>query len=220
MPRFARFALLAPTRALLGYTLRDCHNQEAGAMASKFFANFIDEMQARVEIEDTIKRFIRGIDRQDWDLALSTYHEGAIDEHGFFNGPAPEFIRVCAQAHAKQQHSMHLMTNSLIEFSARNKAMVETYCLVFQRFGAEEKGVAPGSRGLRKMATARYLDTFEQRAGAWRVAHRKMIFGDIQAEQISDTVGFPPGFTEQRHGMEDFLYTDFLYTSGAARSGN
>jgi hypothetical protein len=175
-------------------------------MASKFFPGFIDEMQARVEIEDCIKRFIRGIDRQDWDLALSTYHEGAIDEHGFFNGPAAEFMRVCARAHVNQQHSMHLMTNSLIEFLAADKAMVETYCLVFQRFGAEEKGVAPGSKGLRKLATARYLDTFEQRSGAWRVAHRKMIFGDIQSEQVAEWSGFPPGFTEQRHSIDDHLY--------------
>ena len=32
-------------------------------MASRFFDNFLDELQARVEIADTLKRFIRGIEQ-------------------------------------------------------------------------------------------------------------------------------------------------------------
>lgn len=176
-------------------------------MASPHFSNFVDEMRARVEIEDALKRFIRGVDRQDWDLALSTYHDDARDEHGFFSGPAQGFIAACARAHQHQDHSMHLMTNMLIEFSARDRALVETYCLVFQRFGPEAGGVAPGSRGLRKLATARYVDRFEERSGAWKVAHRRIVFGDIQAEQMTEPAGFPPGFTEQRHGVDDYLYT-------------
>ena len=176
-------------------------------MASPYFSNFVDEMRARVEIEDVLKRFIRGVDRQDWKLALSTYHDDARDEHGFFSGPAREFIEVCARAHEHQTHSMHLMTNILIEFVARDKALVESYCTVFQRFGREADGVAPGSNGVRKLATARYIDRFEERAGAWRVAHRRLVFGDIQTEQMTEPAGFPPGFTEQRHAKDDYLYT-------------
>lgn len=176
-------------------------------MASSHFSNFIDELRARVAIEDTLKVFIRGVDRQDWALALSTYHEDAIDEHGFFSGPAGEFLKVCEKVHAHQDHSMHLMTNFLIEFLSADKALVETYCLVFQRFDRNAEGVPPGAAGLRKLATARYVDRFEQRKGLWKVAHRRIVFGDMVSEAMSAAAGFPAGFTEQRHGMDDFLYT-------------
>jgi len=175
-------------------------------MPSRFFDNFLDELQARIEIADTLKRFIRGIDRQDWALARSTYHADAIDEHGFFRGPAEDFLTIVARMHEHQDHSMHMMSNMLIEFTARDRALVETYCLVFQRFGAGAAGVAPGSKGMRKIATARYIDRFEARHGEWRVAHRTLVFGDIQEEPLEASVTFPPDFVEQSHGMDDFLY--------------
>jgi hypothetical protein len=94
----------------------------------------------------------------------------------------------------------------LIEFEASDRALAETYCLVFQRFGPGAAGVPPGAAGVRKMATARYLDRFEKRRGAWRVAHRRLIFGDTQEFPLDAPVKFPPGCIEQRHGMDDVLY--------------
>jgi len=175
-------------------------------MASPFFESFVDELQARTEIADTLLRFIRGIDRQDWALARSTYHDDAIDEHGFFTGAPDDFLALVKRMHEHQLHSMHVMSNMLIEFEASDRALVETYCLVFQRFGPGAPGVAAGAAGVRKMATARYLDRFEKRGGEWRVAHRKLIVGDTQEFPLDAPVKFPPGFIEQRHGMDDVLY--------------
>jgi hypothetical protein len=95
----------------------------------------------------------------------------------------------------------------LIEFEASDRALVETYCLVFQRFGPEAPGVPQGAAGLRKLATARYLDRFAKRRGEWRVAHRQLIFGDTQEFPLDAPVTFAAGFIEQRHGMDDALYT-------------
>ena len=175
-------------------------------MASPFFDSFVDEIEARTAIADTLLRFIRGIDRQDWALARSTYHDDAIDEHGFFTGPPDEFLALVKRMHAQQEHSMHVMSNMLIEFAASDRAQVETYCLVFQRFGPGAPGVPAGRAGVRKLATARYLDRFEKRRGEWRVAHRRLIFGDTQEFPLDAPVTFPPGFIEQRHGMDDALY--------------
>lgn len=175
-------------------------------MTSPHFDSFLDELQARLAIEDTLKRFVRGVDRQDWALARSTYHDDAIDAHGFFNGPADEFLRVVERLHKHQDHSMHFISNILIEFAARDRALVETYVLVFQRFGAEAEGVKPGTAGVRKIGTARYIDLFEERDGEWRVAHRTLVFGDIQDEPLAKPVTFPPDFAVQRHDMDDPLY--------------
>ena len=159
------------------------------------FATFLEELEARTAIEDCLKRFARAVDRQDWKLARELYHDGAFDDHGFFKGPPDEFLAHIAEMHKVQEHSMHFNTNVLIEFQSRERAFVETYVLVLQRFADR-----------RVTASARYLDRFEQRNGEWRVAHRTLVFGDMAGEPLKEPVKFPPGFTVQRHDMDDPLY--------------
>ena len=91
---------------------------------------------------------------------------------------------------------MHFNTNVLVEFQAKDRAFVETYVLVLQRFADK-----------RVTASARYLDKFERRNGAWRVAHRTLVFGDMVPEPMAAPQKFPPEFTVQKHGMDDPLYT-------------
>jgi hypothetical protein len=90
---------------------------------------------------------------------------------------------------------MHFNTNVLIEFQAKDRAFVETYVLVLQRFSDR-----------RVTASARYLDRFEKRNGEWRVAHRTLVFGDMVSEPMAEPPKFPPEFTVQKHGMDDPLY--------------
>ena len=135
------------------------------------------------------------MDRQDWSLARELYHDDAFDDHGFFKGPSDAFLAHIARMHEAQDHSMHFNTNVLIEFQSRERAFVETYVLVLQRF--QDKRVT---------ASARYLDRFEKRKGEWRVAHRTLVFGDMVSEPLEAAVSFPPGWTEQKHSMADPLY--------------
>ena len=175
-------------------------------MPTPFFADFLQELEARTAIEDILKRFIRAVDRQDWAEARATYHDGAIDEHGFFSGEVDAFIELLTRVHAEQDHSMHFISNILIEFASAGKALVETYCLVIQRFGASAKDVPPGSHGLRKFGSSRYVDIFEKRDGAWKVAHRTLVLGDMEVNEIREPLRFPPGFILQRHDRSDRLY--------------
>jgi len=162
---------------------------------SGVFAGFLEELQARTAIEDCLKRFARAVDRQDWKAAREAYHDRAFDDHGFFKGPPDAFLAHIAKLHEQQDHSMHFNTNVLIEFQARDRAFVETYVLVLQRFGDR-----------RVTASARYLDRFENRHGHWRVAHRTLVFGDMVAEPMAEPPEFPAEFTVQKHGMDDPLY--------------
>jgi len=100
----------------------------------KVFATFLEELEARTAIEDCLKRFARAVDRQDWKAAREAYHDGAFDDHGFFKGPPDAFLAHIAKLHEQQHHSMHFNTNVLIEFQSRERAFVETYVLVLQRF--------------------------------------------------------------------------------------
>ena len=175
-------------------------------MASKFFATFLDELEARTEIEDALNRFARAVDRQDWALARTLYHDGAFDDHGFFKGPPDAFLAHIAKTHAHQDHSMHFNSNVLIEFTAADHAFVETYVLVLQRSRPGAANVPAGSQGLRVLASARYLDRFAKRNGEWRVVHRTLVFGDMQAEPMKEPSKLPPEFAVQVHGMSDPLY--------------
>jgi SnoaL-like domain len=47
-----------------------------------------NEVRARLDIHDVLARYCRGADRCDAALMQSCFHEDAVDEHGFFNGPA------------------------------------------------------------------------------------------------------------------------------------
>ena len=172
----------------------------------RVFANFIDELEARTAIEDALKRFARAVDRQDWQGARDLYHPDAYDDHGFFKGPPDAFLDHIAALHVEQEHSMHFNTNVLIEFASTERAFVETYVLVLQRFRAGTSKVPPGAAGLRCLASARYLDRFEKRGGEWRVAQRMLVFGDLESAPMAEPLRFPPAFTEQRHDMSDPLY--------------
>ena len=142
---------------------------------SRLFASFLEELEARTAIEDCLKRFARAVDRQDWKAAREAYHDGAFDDHGFFKGPPDAFLAHIEKLHAEQEHSMHFNTNVLIEFQAQDRAFVETYVLVLQRFADR-----------RVTASARYLDRFENRTGEWRVAHRTLVFGDMVSEPMRE----------------------------------
>lgn len=159
------------------------------------FSDFLAELEARTAIEDQLKRFARAVDRQDWKLARELYHDDAFDDHGFFKGPPDPFLAHIARMHEVQDHSMHFNTNVLIEFQSTERAFVETYVLVLQRF-----------KDKRVTASARYLDRFEKRGGAWRVAHRTLVFGDMVSEPLDKAVSFPAGWVEQKHSMQDPLY--------------
>ena len=160
------------------------------------FDSFLEELEARSAIEDCLKRFARAVDRQDWKAAREAYHDGAFDDHGFFKGPPDAFLAHIEKLHAVQEHSMHFNTNVLIEFQSKERAFVETYVLVLQRF-----------KDRRVTASARYLDVFEKRNSQWRVKRRTLVFGDTVPEPLEAPVRFPEGFTEQKHGMDDPLYS-------------
>ena len=173
---------------------------------AKVFPNFLEELEARVAIEDCLKQFARAVDRQDWKSARELYHDGAFDDHGFFKGPPDEFLAHIEEMHAHQEHSMHFNTNVLIEFKSRERAFVETYVLVLQRYRAGAPNVPPGAAGLRNVGSARYLDCFEKRHGQWRVVHRTLVFGDNVKEPMAEAASFPADFTVQKHGLDDPLY--------------
>ncbi|MEQ8659989.1 MAG: nuclear transport factor 2 family protein [Gammaproteobacteria bacterium] len=125
----------------------------------------LDMLVARQQIADVIHRYARGIDRLDFDLVRSCYHPDAYDDHGAFAGDVEAFIAAAADFLARWTATQHFMGNMLIEIDG-SRARAETYAVAYHR-----REDADGN-GKDDVMGIRYVDRFEQRDGAWKIAHR------------------------------------------------
>jgi len=164
------------------------------------FPAFADELEARTRIYDTLMRFCRGVDRKDWRLLASAFHEDATADHGWVVGNAhKELVPGMMKRHEDIDHSAHLLGNIACEFSSPTAAAVESYLVVMQRDRPDANGFVRRIQG-----ALRYVDRFEKRDGAgWLIADRVLVWGDVVA--TSDRAGseVPPGATEQRRDGRD-----------------
>ncbi len=144
------------------------------------------------EIEDLILRYCRGIDRLDLELVRSCYHVDATDSHGSFSGGVDEFVAWVGRLLVKYESTSHFVGNVLVEL-AGDAAVAETYGVAFHR-GREPKPELNLSVGFR------YLDRFERRAGAWKIARRVCV---TEWARVDDGAGRFPIGDGQLHGARD-----------------
>lgn len=130
----------------------------------------LQALKDRAQIRDCLMRYCRGVDRFDPDLIKSAYHPDGFDDHGIFAGngwvfadwigPFDDSIGV--------QHQIHRVDNVLITFKGADVALVESYNITFVQAQTPD---GPASA----LVGGRYLDRFEKRAGAWKIAHRRYV---------------------------------------------
>jgi hypothetical protein len=128
----------------------------------------LNTLIARSEITDVLARYVRGADRNDWDLVRSCYHPDATDDHGLYSGGVEGLMVFLAALAATLTSTSHQIGPPLIEVDG-DTARAETYCL-----GWYER---PGSDGsIRSIAQGvRYLDELERRAGRWAISRRVVV---------------------------------------------
>lgn len=147
----------------------------------------IESLSAKLEIREALVRYCRGVDRGDAALIMSAYHEDALDIHGSFRGTPREFAElVVAKFDEAGLPGQHHVTNTLIELDG-SSARVETYFLAWR----PQRNGATGAPELVPLG-GRYIDQFELRDGAWKIAMRNTVF---------DWLGKPiaPGLLEDDH---------------------
>jgi hypothetical protein len=134
----------------------------------------------RQQIHDALARYTRGVDRLDEALIDSAYHADAedfragADVPGFLGAEAGKTL--VGRLRAGCDASSHLIGNVTIELDG-DRAWVESYYDVWQT-----KASSDGASWLH--VRGRYVDRFERRAGAWRIARR---------EVLTDLVDSSPG---------------------------
>lgn len=131
----------------------------------------------RMEIQECLARYARGVDRGDWSLVRSSYHADAQDHHGDYRGDIDGLIDWLDERFAGVTNSTHFLGNCLIEFAGSDLAFVETY-FASRRLrpptASERVTLQPGDQLCRE-TWGRYADHFERRDGQWRVADRIVV---------------------------------------------
>lgn len=116
-------------------------------------------------IRQSLARYARGIDRQDFDLVMDAYWPEGWDSHGSHEGTPAEFGAFVRRTWPLLR-MQHLLGQSHIELEGRF-ANVETY------FFAHQHVVEGGGEYI---VAGRYDDRFEKRGDAWKVLHRVVVF--------------------------------------------
>lgn len=115
---------------------------------------------ARGEITSVLANHSRGVDRADFNLLASAYHDDASVDYGFFVGEASVLVGILADAQKSAAPSLHRTSNLWIKVSG-NTAICESYVVAY----VEDKTT-------QRFVFGRYLDRLECRSGAWRISHR------------------------------------------------
>jgi SnoaL-like domain len=139
--------------------------------------SWLAELNARHEIHEVLVRYCRGADRCDAALMKSCFHDDAWDDHGFFCGPATEFVEQAARnLRERFVSTRHYMMNESVMLSG-DQAKSEVYILAVCRrvIDGETFDVT---------FHARYLDQFECRGGAWKIVHRLLVSDGTRVDKI------------------------------------
>lgn len=128
----------------------------------------IDALLDREALGDLATRYARAIDRHDQDLLRSVYHDDAIDDHGVvFCDKAAVFVAQMPQLMAPFVLTAHHLTNQSYRIDG-DRADGELYFIAYHRTHA------PDEKHL--VVLGRYLDNYVRRGGAWKIAHRRLVW--------------------------------------------
>lgn len=129
----------------------------------------INEALARIEIQNVLWTYARGVDRSDLETLTSVYHPDGTDHHSSFSGLGRDFAQGLVERHQDMdQVGSHHITNIVMEMDGGDDARVESYFLAFHphKEGDDTKlGIAAG----------RYLDHFQRRDGEWKILTRRVV---------------------------------------------
>jgi hypothetical protein len=128
-------------------------------------ADKLQWLMDRMEIQDLLNAYSRGIDHSDAEQMKQVYHPGAVDEHGIFSGDGDEFIHFTTEANRKRfQMMQHHHTTTSMDIREAD-AEVETYFLC----------VGKTHDGELHFSSGRSADRFEKREGRWGLVRRQVI---------------------------------------------
>lgn len=147
----------------------------------------VRELSDRQAIIDCLHRYARGLDRFDFELLKSSFHEDARDHHGDFQGTRSEFLEFAYELLREDwDTTLHFLDVNNIEIEGD---VAHSECYVFFSQRRSDGSVLDFGGG-------RHLDRLERRDGEWRIAARRLVIdwtASAQTAVFSDIPGYPNG---------------------------
>lgn len=140
------------------------------------------ELADREALRHLVAAYGHGIDRRDWDLLRTLYHDDAVDDHTpYYCGSASGYIDWLPSMMANWQATRHTALSCLFALDG-DRAQGE--------ISAQAWHLTPdGARQF--VAWGRYADHYERRDGIWRFARRSFVldFAEDLPAQVGDGFG-------------------------------
>lgn len=128
-------------------------------------AREVARLRAHEEIRARVFGSCRALDRLDAALLRAQFHDDAEVDYGvFYRGPIEGFAPVAMGFQGSMRDTQHLVGNISIALDGE-RASAESYVHAHHV-------LVQGEERVQLMVGARYLDRFELRAGAWKIAYR------------------------------------------------
>jgi hypothetical protein len=127
-----------------------------------------DGIRDRDAIRDLIENWAVWRDAGDWDRFASVWHDDGIMMATWFQGPAPDFIRVSREGFERGVRILHFLGGTSADIS-HHRAIAQTKMTIAQR--AEVHGVICDV-----VCTGRFYDFLEKRDGRWGIVLRQPIY--------------------------------------------
>jgi hypothetical protein len=174
----------------------------------------LDELSARAEIADVVHLYCHAVDRHRWELMDAAFHPDATSRFLDATRTVPEFVQSGRNLLGPLTDTHHQTGNMLITLDG-DQAWAETYVTAFHAVPTTApRGTFWGGRDepYEGVAGGRYVDRLERRDGAWRIAHRTVVYDWDRFDAVGERPeGLPEAtFAENaNHGCrstEDFSY--------------
>jgi hypothetical protein len=153
------------------------------------------------ELRELVQTYCRGIDRQDFALVRTLYHDDAIDDHGdMFKGGPDDYVAWLPTIMQMWDATVHALSNMLFKIHG-DKAEGELYVVAYHRTRPPDaKEIVVGGR---------YLDKYEKRNGTWKFFRRSLAMDwcNVRAVNPDDYATFAAGAVHGRHDAGDASYT-------------
>ena len=129
----------------------------------------VQELLDRQAIADVLQRYSRTLDWLDDAGQAGCFWPDAPIDYGFFTGSAADFVPVVMGIERSSQRRWHFLSAPSIRLHSEGRAQVECYGMATGIRQQEDGSWSGGLYG------GRYLDEFERREEAWRIARRQYI---------------------------------------------
>jgi SnoaL-like domain len=119
-------------------------------------------------IRELVENWVLWRDAGDWERFATVWHDDGFMMATWFQGPAPDFIRVSREGFERGVSILHFLGGFTVDIAAE-RAIAQTKMTISQR--AELDGVS-----VDVVCTGRFYDFLERRDGHWGIVLRQPIY--------------------------------------------